>query len=223
MQYDAVVFDNDGVLVEPTSLNVIRSAIREAFDEVGVVDPDEEHVDQLIGVTVEDVHAVADTYDLDPDELWLARDTAGSRHQSELIRNGGKALFPDVDALTDISVPMGIVSNNQHATVETIVDHYELAEHFDVIYGRQPTLTDIGRKKPDTYYLDRTLSELGGIEDALYVGDSAKDVEVAHRVGVDAAFVRRSHNEHVELPKEPAYEVADLAALVDAIDGSLGG
>ena len=217
MGYDAVVFDNDGVLVEPTDWDVIREAIREAFGEVGVDDPAEEHVEQLIGVTVDDVHAVADAYDLDPEALWYARDTAGSAHQSELIRNGGKNLFSDAEALWELSAPRGIVSNNQHATVETIVDHYELRDRFDVVYGRQPTVEDIGRKKPDPYYLDRALTDLGA-EDALYVGDTAKDVAVARRVGIDAALVRREHNAHVEPATEPEFEVPDLASLVDEIE-----
>jgi phosphoglycolate phosphatase-like HAD superfamily hydrolase len=213
MEYDAVVFDNDGVLVEPTDWDVIRTAIREAFQELGVVDPAEEHVEQLIGVTPDDVHAVADAYDLDPHELWRARDTAGSRHQSDLIRGGGKGLFPDVAALSELTVPMGIVSNNQHATVETIVEHYGLDEHFDVVYGRQPTIEDVGNKKPEPHYLEKAIQDLG-VEDALYVGDSVKDVEVARRVGIDAAFVRRSHNDAIELPHEPDHEVADLEELV---------
>jgi len=218
MGYDAVVFDNDGVLVEPTDVNVLRSAIREAFNEVGVTDPAAEHVERLIGVTVDDVEEVADEYGLDPEELWHARDTAGSNHQSELIRNGGKGLFPDVEALHGVAAPMGIVSNNQHATVETIVEHYGLAELFEVVYGRQPTLTDIGRKKPDPHYLQRALEDLGSGDDAVYVGDKVNDLKVARKVGVDAAYVRRAHNDHVELPLEPEYEVADLGELVAEIE-----
>jgi phosphoglycolate phosphatase len=216
MEYDAVVFDNDGVLVEPTDWDVIRTAIREAFQELGVVDPAEEHVERLIGVSQADVHAVADAYDLDPHELWEARDTAGSRHQSDLVRDGGKELFPDVASLSELSAPMGIVSNNQHATVETIVDHYGLREHFDVVYGRQPTIEDVANKKPEPHYLEKALGDLG-VEDAIYVGDSVKDVEVARRVGIDAAFVRRSHNDGIELPHEPALEVPDLVELVAAV------
>jgi phosphoglycolate phosphatase-like HAD superfamily hydrolase len=111
---------------------------------------------------------------------------------------------------------MGIVSNNQHATVETIVDHYELDDHFDVVYGRQPTIEDVANKKPEPHYLEKALGDLG-VEEAIYVGDSVKDVEVARRVGIDAAFVRRSHNEAIELPHDPALEVPDLEALVTAV------
>ena len=37
--YDAVLFDNDGVLVEPPAPETQRAAIREAFLAVGVDDP----------------------------------------------------------------------------------------------------------------------------------------------------------------------------------------
>jgi len=216
MRYDAVVFDNDGVLVEPTDWDVIRRAIREAFGEVGVENPADEHVERLIGVEVEDVHAVADAYDLDPETLWHARDTAGARHQSALIRDGGKSLFEDVEAIGRLDAARGLVSNNQHATIETILEEYDLKALFDVAYGRQPTVTDIGRKKPDPYYLNAALRELGA-ESAMYVGDTEKDVEVAHRVGADAALVRRSHNADLRVGPTPEYEVGDLRDLVERL------
>jgi len=211
MQYDAVVFDNDGVLVEPTPWDVIREAIRDAFERVGVADPAEEHVTRLIGVTRGDVRAVAEAYDLDPAELWAARDAAGSEAQVAHMREGGKALYADLAAMRELDLPLGIVSNNQLATVEAIVEHHGLAE-FDPVYARRPTLEDIGRKKPDPYHVERAVSELGAT-DALYVGDSATDVVAARRAGCDAAFVRREHCAGVELPHEPAFEVPDLEAL----------
>lgn len=211
MAYDAVVFDNDGVLVEPTPWDVIREAIRDAFASLGVADPAEEHVERLIGVTQEDVHAVAAAYDLDPAELWRARDTAGSEAQVAHLREGGKALYPDVAAIRELEHPRGIVSNNQLATVEAIVDHHGL-DGFDPVYARRPTLEDIGRKKPDPYHLERALSALES-SDALYVGDSATDVVAARRAGCDAAFVRRGHARGVDLPHEPAFEVSGLDEL----------
>lgn len=216
MQYDAVVFDNDGVLVEPTPWEVIRSAIREAFARVGVDDPADEHVLQLIGVTQEDVREVAAAYDLDPAALWEARDAAGSEAQIAHMREGGKALYDDVAAIRELDHPRGIVSNNQLATVEAIVDHHGLDE-FDPVYARRPTLEDVARKKPDPFHIERALSHLT-CEDALYVGDSAKDVVAARRAGCDAAFVRRAHCEDVELPHEPAFEVRDLAELAAQLD-----
>jgi beta-phosphoglucomutase-like phosphatase (HAD superfamily) len=37
--YDAIVFDNDGVLTELTDRDVLREAIQDAFDAAGVPDP----------------------------------------------------------------------------------------------------------------------------------------------------------------------------------------
>lgn len=151
--YDAVVFDNDGVLVELTPMDTLRGAVREAFADVGVDDPDPEFVE-------------------------LA------------------AVSEDIDAL------------------ERVECRYDVS--IDATYGREPTVAGAHRRKPDTDYLDRALSDLG-TRDALYVGDSETDVETARRAGVDSAFLRRPHRTDATLSVEPTDEFDSLAALVDAL------
>lgn len=215
MEYDAVVFDNDGVLTRLTELTVLRDAIREALTDHGVEDPPEAHVRRLYDVSVDDVRAVADAHGIDAESLWRTRDERAAAAQIQLLRDGGKPLYDDVDAIEGISVPKAVVSNNQQATVDAIVEHYGL-DAFDPVYGRNPTLEDVGRKKPDTHYIDRVLDDLG-TRTALYVGDSGKDVVAAHRAGIDAAFVRRPHREDLELPEVPEYEADDLEELVSEL------
>ncbi|MEF8853039.1 MAG: hypothetical protein V5A28_11590 [Haloarculaceae archaeon] len=55
--YDAVVFDNDGVLVELTPMDELRAAVRDAFADVGVEDPDEDLVE--LAADHEDLDALA--------------------------------------------------------------------------------------------------------------------------------------------------------------------
>lgn len=212
MDYDAVVFDNDGILVELTDRALLRPAIRTAFERCGVADPEEADLERLFDVDVEDVRAVADEYDLDPSELWCERDEAVSAAQVSLLREGRKPLYDDVEAIQSLPAPRGIVSNNQHATVQAIVEHYDLGSLFEVVHGRRPTLTDVDRKKPDPYYLDLALEALSA-DRALFVGDSPKDLLAAENAGIDAAFVRRSHRADASLPVEPAFDVADLREL----------
>lgn len=224
MPYDAVLFDNDGVLTEPTEWDVIRGAIREAFRELGVGEVDSATVDRLIDVTVADVKAVAHDFDLDPEALWRARDRQGSAAQVEYMQNGGKALYDDVAVIAELPAPRGVVSNNQVATVEAIVEHYDLGGLFETIYAREPTLDGVERKKPNPYMLERALADLAievegtDPDRALYVGDKPKDLVAARRVGIDAAFLRREHTMDVELPYEPAFEVADLEELAEALN-----
>jgi HAD superfamily hydrolase (TIGR01549 family) len=222
--YDAVVFDNDGVIVEPSETGDITDAVCQAFRDVGH-EPDRPSVERAVSAgagpreTVETVrengHRANDELDVDLDAFWRRREARAAERQKRLIENGGKKLYDDVAVLGNLEARLGMVSNNQAETVAFIVDHYGL-EFFEAVYGREPTVTGAERKKPDPCYLDRALSELG-TRDALYVGDSEVDVRAARRAGVDSAFLRREHSADTDLAVEPTYEVPDLRALAEVV------
>ncbi|MUV89541.1 HAD-IA family hydrolase [Halapricum sp. CBA1109] len=218
MNYDAVVFDNDGVIVDLTGDDTHRAGARDAFEAVGVTDPDPADVEAMsIGVTVPKLTAVCDRYDLDVERFWRARDRALSERQRDLMRAGRKRPYDDVDHLDRLSRPLGVVSSNQQATVEFAYDHFGLADHFETVRARPPTVESLRRKKPDPHYVEAALSELG-VESALYVGDSEHDVEAAHAAGVDAAFLRRPHTRGRTLSVDPEHDLSGLdevAALFD--------
>jgi len=218
MSYEAVLFDNDGVLVEPVGRSVLRRATWEAFDALGVSDPDPDDVDRVsIGVTPDLLSTVCAAYDLDPERFWRARDYHSSHAQRVELRAGRAALYGDFDAVRDIDAPRGIVSSNQQETVEFMHDFFATRDLFAATYGREPTVRSLSRKKPDPYYLHRALADLDA-DAALFVGDSESDVLAAHNAGLDAAFVRRPHRESYALSVEPTYELDGLADLLD-VDG----
>ena len=217
-EYDAVVFDNDGVLVELTSMDVLRDAIRAAFADVGVDEPDQRHVE--LAADHEDLDglaAIESTYGVSLEEYWPARERRAIEYQRELIRGEGKPPYDDLHRITDLDAALGVVSNNQQATVERIVAEYGLHDAVETVHGRTPTVAGARRCKPDTYYLDAALEDLG-TRDALYVGDSESDVVVAQRAGIDSVYLRRPHRAGAELSVEPTYEFESLAALVDALE-----
>ncbi|RBI61702.1 HAD family hydrolase [halophilic archaeon] len=212
MTYDAIVFDNDGVLVEPPAEDVLVAAARDAFAEVGVESPDEHHVEAMVrGVTPDRLREVCDAYDLDPATFWRARDRTAAAAQRRELRAGRTATYDDVTALASLDRPFGVVSTNQHETVEFVLDRFELPE-FETYYGRPPTIESLRRKKPNPHYLDAALADLG-VSDALFVGDSESDVLAAANTGVDSAFVRRPHREGYALDAEPTHEIAGLDEL----------
>jgi HAD superfamily hydrolase (TIGR01549 family) len=217
VSYDAVVFDNDGVLTHPTPVDVLREATVAAFERVGVPDPDPEHVDAVhLHVTPNDLQFAAGAYDLDPAELWRARDKSFSEVQVADMRDGRKPLYPDYDAVPDIDAPKGIVSTNQHRTIDRILDFHGIREHFDAYYGREMAPSSLHRKKPDSHYLDRALADLGvDPADALFVGDSESDVLAARNAGTDAAFLWRDHRDGYDLDASPDYELDTLRDLQD--------
>ncbi len=66
-EYDAVLFDNDGMLVEPPSDEALRAAAESAFAAVGVERPDEDHLAEIIrGVTPDSLREVCSVYDPTP-------------------------------------------------------------------------------------------------------------------------------------------------------------
>lgn len=211
MAYDAFLFDNDGVLTRPTDRAVLVEAIRAAFAEVGVTEPTNDEVETLLGPDVPSLRAVAADRDLEPETLWAARERAAIEAQLEELRAGRKRAYEDVTALERLEEPTAIVSNNQHETIGNILEHCSLVP-FDVWYGREPTIQGVERKKPEPYYLERAIDDLG-VENPIYVGDSRVDVAAADALGIDAAFVRREHRRGYDLPTEPTYEIDSLAEL----------
>jgi HAD superfamily hydrolase (TIGR01549 family) len=210
MRYDAVVFDADGVLVEPTAGSTLDAAIRRALAEHGISDPPSDVVDGLHATTSAGLQALAERYGLDDTAaFWASRDRHASTAQRAAIRRGEKALYDDLDAVLDLPVPKAIVSNNQQATVEFLLEHAGLADRFDPVFGRQPTLEDVGRKKPAPYYLERAIERLGA-DRPLFVGDSNVDLAAAEAAGVDAAFIRRSHRVDYSLEYEPTHRIQSL-------------
>jgi HAD superfamily hydrolase (TIGR01549 family) len=214
--YESVVFDHDGVLVELTEIDLLRRAARAAFEDHGVADPPETLVEHATHENLDELARIEDDLDIALADYWASREDHAIAHQTDAVADGAKPLYDDVTALGDLPHRKAVVSNNQHDTVRFVVDHYDLGDHFEHVAGRDPTLDGARRRKPETHYLDAALDELG-TRDALYVGDSPKDVEVAHRAGVDSAFLRRSHRADTVLDREPTYEVETLTALADRL------
>ena len=213
MTYDTVVFDNDGVLVGRTSFDVLREATQDTFEQFGVTDPDPDHVeDMTIGATPRQVNDICTTYDLHPDTFWRARDDTMSRAQQEEARAGRKTFYDDVDTLADLDAAMGIVSSNQQATVDFLLDHFDVGHHFGAAYGREATIESLDRRKPNSHYIDRALSDLDA-DSALFVGDNESDIRAAENAGIDSAFIRRPHRTDWELNVWPTWDIDCLDDL----------
>lgn len=215
--YDAVLFDSDGVLVEPPAHGRKVEAAREAFRAVGVADVEQEHLAELVtGPSVERVREICVAYDLDVEAFWTVREDRDERSQFEQFEAGLRDRYDDVAAIEALPHPCAVVSNNHHSTIEFVLEEFDLHEAFETYYGREKTVESLDRKKPNTHYLDRALADLDA-DAALYVGDSDSDVVAAHEAGMDSAFVRRPHCADASLSESPTYDVDslhDVAAIL---------
>ena len=212
--YDAVIFDSDGVLVSRTPYDVLQEATWAAFDAAGVTDPDASTVESMVvDVSAAEVRAICDRHEIDPTTFWTRRDRLSSERQRIEARAGRKTPYEDISALDRLSVPLGLVSSNQQATVDFLLDQFGIGSHFAVALGREPTLTSLNRKKPAPYYLHRAAEALDA-ESVLFVGDNDSDIEAAANAGVDSAFIRRPHRRNHQPSPTPTHVVEDLHDIV---------
>ena len=215
--YDGVIFDMDGVLVEPAERSLMEQAAIHAFESCGVPDPRTEHVESIIfGTDPDTLNQLCTTIEVSQEVFWRTRDEHASEAQIRAVRNGGKPPYDDVEILANLDCPLGVVSSNQQATVDFLLSHYELAAYFEVAYGRAPTLEDLHRKKPNPYFIEQAMADLG-VSNPLFVGDRESDVLAARNADVDAAFIRRPHCADVRMSIEPAHELHGLDQLVTLV------
>lgn len=213
-RYEAVVFDNDGVIVEPTERRVLVDAVAESFEAFDLP------LSRAFAreTVVEDfvpVEAVRD-HGVDPEPFWHDRELRASLAQQAHVRAGGKLPYDDLDALASLSVPLALVSNNQHATIEFLLAYHDIGALFDSARGRAPTLAGAQRRKPAPDYIEAALADLG-TTDALYVGDSETDILAAQRAGIDSAFLRRDHVSDCTLSAEPTFDVRGMDQLAERL------
>jgi HAD superfamily hydrolase (TIGR01549 family) len=219
MSYDTVVFDNDGVLVGRTRYDVLEAATEDTFEKFDVTEPHPEDVeDMTIGATPETVDDVCNRYGLEVDEFWRTRDQTVAEAQYEEVREGRKTLYDDLHTLEELDVSKGIVSSNQQATVDFVLDHFDVNDLFGAAYGREPTVESLRRRKPNSHYIDRALSDLDA-DSALFVGDNESDVRAAENAGIDSAFIRRPHRRDWDLNVWPTWEIHGLDDLHGIIEG----
>jgi HAD superfamily hydrolase (TIGR01549 family) len=213
--YDGIVFDMDGVIVEPTDRAHITDAVQQAFRECGH-DIKREYAEWSIATDAEPAVLVGD-FALDPVLLWETREDAVALAQIQATQAGGKQLYTDTEVLSRLDAPLSLVSNNQAETVEFMTQHHDLDE-FKTSYGREHSVAGAARRKPRPYYLKQALLDLDcNPQSALYVGDSEKDIVAAQRAGMESAFLRRDHVDNISLSVEPTIEVRDLYGLAEAI------
>ncbi|MDY6778479.1 MAG: HAD-IA family hydrolase, partial [Candidatus Nanohaloarchaea archaeon] len=137
----------------------------------------------------------------------------------ENMEDGLKGLYDDVETVKGLAgeLKLGIVSNNQHRTIEHIVSIFDLDEVFDTYYGKEPGMEGFDRMKPDPHYLDAAMEDLDA-EEVLYVGDSWFDVAAARNAGVDVTYIEREHNADREPEMEPDYRISSLEELPELLE-----
>lgn len=190
---------------------VYADAADAALTELGV-EPTPAQRRDLRRHDLENVVEHCEALGIDATEFWRLKDQYASERTHDRIRSGERGLYDDVHALEELAAEttIGLVTNNRHATGEFVADF--LPVDFAVVRGRQPTFDDYRRRKPDPTFLQDACEQLA-VDDALYVGDSRKDVTAGNAAGLETAYLRRPHNRDVERPADATTVIESLTEL----------
>jgi phosphoglycolate phosphatase len=168
--FDAIVWDLDGTLVRlRVDWDTVADAVATVLEEAGV-DTGE--------ATLWEMLDLADDADRrDEVEAVIAEYERPGAAESERL--------PLADAVGRAGAD-AVCSLNCEAACRVALDTHGLSSSIDVVVGRDTVPT----RKPDPEPLREALRRLGvAPEDAVFVGDSARDEEAAVRAGVAFRYV----------------------------------
>jgi len=215
--YDGLLLDHDGVLLTLTDRSTLQETALAALRDAGVEDPATTDAETLsIRVTADELAALADRHTVAPERLWQCREDRIEALLRAELEAGRKAPYDDVPVLSGVGVPTGVVSNNQRRIIDAALDTHGMADWFETVVAREPTIESLAEKKPEPTYLEAAMADIDS-SNPLYVGDSESDVLAADRAGVDVAFLRRGHNADASLDSRPTHDVESLHAVVDLL------
>lgn len=183
-QYKAVIFDWDGTLVDSTDWvlsahNHVRQAMNEPLwtkeDIFGCSSlSTRELYPQLYGDRANEAISLLFDY-TDKHNLAGANPYEGAKEVLELLTNMG--------------LPLGVVSNKRHEPLNDVIKHMEWDGYFSCAVGAGHAERD----KPSEIPLLLGMSQIDPKlmpTDVLYVGDTQTDLLCAQNTGCDVAFIQ---------------------------------
>lgn len=215
MKYNAVIFDFDGVLLDPDGFDWADNARIEKARELGY-ENDLEELRALFEAekSMDKMKAFLDRHDIEVEDL-KAWEKYIEKTKIELVENGGLELYPRTwELLEELDVPKALVSNAYGEATDEIVKELGLDRHLE--FWKAPSLDDIEayveQMKPHPDMLEEAMEKMG-VENAVMVGDSKSDVEAAENAGIDSAYINRDG----ETVEKATYNVDSLEDLRETL------
>ncbi|MBK7748740.1 MAG: HAD family hydrolase [Candidatus Obscuribacter sp.] len=205
--YKLAIFDFDGTLVDSTPgiIDVMRDVVKEYnFDEeiieewqhlVGVPLPKQMEIifpDNDAAFHLEVANRYRAIYDTKAIEICPP-----FPHMADLLKN-----------LKNAGVVVTIASSKRSNLVQVVIDHHNLNEYFAMVVGAQ----EVTNHKPHPESVHITVEKLAMThDDAVVIGDSIFDLDMAKNAGVDAIGVTTGVHTKAMLERSaPTHIVSDL-------------
>jgi phosphoglycolate phosphatase len=208
-QYELIVFDWDGTLMDSTG--AIVASIKAAAADLGIEPPPEARARHIIGLGLIDAlrHALPDL----PKERY--QDVAQRYRHHYLSRDQDLLLFEGVEnLLADLAEAGHMLAVATGKTRVGLNRAFEVSGIGSRFHGSR--CADECRSKPDPQMLEELMDEFGvTAEETLMIGDTTHDLLMARNAGVAAlAVTYGAHGREVLAAEAPLFcadSVADLA------------
>jgi phosphoglycolate phosphatase len=208
MNYDLIVFDWDGTLMQSTA--IIARSLQRACADIGIAVPSEEDALYVIGLNLQDSFAhVAPGLDRDAQARLAERyrfHFLAEEHEIPLFA-GVREMVSDLHGR---GWRLAVATGKARRGLERALDGCGLREWFEAT-----RCADEGFAKPHPGML-LMLLDMTGVEPrrALMVGDTTHDLELAANAGVDAVAVSYgAHPERLLLTRPAKARCASVAQL----------
>ena len=207
-QFDLVVFDWDGTLIDSTG--AITEAIRQSARDLGLVVPTRRQASHVIGLGLHDALRLA-VPDLKPEQVADFVDRYRVhylQHDAELQPFDGIAeLLSDLDRTGQM---LAIATGKSRVGLNRALDLAGWGHHFVTT-----RCADEGRPKPDPWMLRDICDELQVTpQRALMVGDTTHDLAMARDAGATGAAVLYGAHEPEDLHAFGAAVCVDSVAAL---------
>ncbi len=213
-----IVFDLDGTLVETHRDIAASLAHVRALHGLGPLAL--EDVPPLLGWGVE--HLLSKALGIDSASAIETARAQYAAHHDEHCADHARIYDGVVESLSAIraaGIGVGLLSNKPHRFCVRLLDALALTPFFHAVFGADA----VAWKKPDPRGLlhaveatARASGRAASPSTALYVGDSAVDIETARAAGVGIAFVKTGYGRIEE--QAPDYEWETMRDLRDTFD-----
>lgn len=214
--FTTILFDLDGTLTDPKP--GITKSVQYALAHFGIEEPDLDKLEPFIGPPLQD--SFREFYGMDEKQAWEAVE----KYRERFSRVGWSenALYPGMDGmlarLKAAGCRLGVASSKPEYFVQKILDHFRVAQYFDVAVGSG---LDGSRSKKEEV-IERAIEQLGGKdgcppERTVMVGDRRFDVEGARTLGLPCIGVSFGYAAPGELEQSGAVRIADSVEELERI------
>lgn len=210
MSLEAVLFDNDGTLVD--TRESICQAFHHAFQEVLGLDYPDSELLRLVGQPLRtQMEVLAPDH---ADELLDSYRAYNRKHHDELIRSFAHT-EQALRTLKTQGIHLAVVTSKMHALAEHGLALFGIDGYFDELIGSD----DCERHKPEPDPLLVCARRLG-VEPGccMYVGDSPYDLQAAHAAGMYVvAALWGMFDKDVLVAERPDYLACDIMDVIDIV------